>query len=58
MNYKWRGWGLGIFYDFYYIGGLLSAGITYGTARLNSTIRSMTLISSSFSEDRSLGTGL
>ncbi|KAH6698361.1 MFS sugar transporter-like protein [Leptodontidium sp. MPI-SDFR-AT-0119] len=34
---QWRGWGLGLFFDFYYIGGLISAGVTYGTARMQST---------------------
>ncbi|KAI7231185.1 hypothetical protein KC330_g6549 [Hortaea werneckii] len=33
----WRGWGLGIFNDCYYVGGLVAAGITYGTAKLQST---------------------
>jgi len=28
----WRGWGLGIFNDFYYVGGLIAAGITYATS--------------------------
>ncbi|KAI1773855.1 hexose transporter [Hypoxylon cercidicola] len=34
---KWRGVGLAIFMDFYYIGGLIAAGITYGTAQIPST---------------------
>ncbi|EPE04114.1 hexose transporter [Ophiostoma piceae UAMH 11346] len=34
---QWRGLGLGIFMDFFYVGGLLSAGITYGTAKIEST---------------------
>ncbi|KAF7348360.1 Hexose transporter protein [Mycena sanguinolenta] len=34
---KWRGWGLGIFNDFYYVGGLLAAGITYATSFWSST---------------------
>ncbi len=34
---SWRAWGLGLFFDFYYIGGLISAGVTYGTARMAST---------------------
>ncbi|KAF2239990.1 MFS sugar transporter-like protein [Viridothelium virens] len=33
----WRGWGLGIFNDCYYVGGLIAAGVTYGTFTLNST---------------------
>ncbi|KAI7324119.1 hypothetical protein KC315_g8328 [Hortaea werneckii] len=33
----WRGWGLGIFNDCYYVGGLVAAGVTYGTAKLQST---------------------
>ncbi|KAJ7643950.1 MFS sugar transporter-like protein [Roridomyces roridus] len=34
---KWRGWGLGIFNDFYYVGGLIAAGVTYGTSFMPST---------------------
>ncbi|KAF7348362.1 Hexose transporter protein [Mycena sanguinolenta] len=34
---KWRGWGLGIFNDFYYVGGLLAAGVTYSTSFWSST---------------------
>ncbi|KIW99487.1 uncharacterized protein Z518_11226 [Rhinocladiella mackenziei CBS 650.93] len=34
---KWRAIGLGIFMDFFYVGGLLAAGITYGTAKMEST---------------------
>lgn len=34
---KWRGWGLGIVYDFWYVGGLIAAGVTYGTAKMDST---------------------
>ncbi|KAL1852068.1 hypothetical protein VTK73DRAFT_9309 [Phialemonium thermophilum] len=34
---RWRGWGLGIVYDFWYVGGLIAAGVTYGTARMDST---------------------
>ncbi|KAK7747080.1 hypothetical protein SLS62_009236 [Diatrype stigma] len=34
---KWRGIGLAIFMDFFYIGGLLSSGITYGTAKIPTT---------------------
>ncbi|RMZ22159.1 hypothetical protein D0859_13831 [Hortaea werneckii] len=33
----WRGWGLGIFNDCYYVGGLVAAGLTYGTAKLQTT---------------------
>ncbi|KAF9067333.1 sugar transporter [Rhodocollybia butyracea] len=37
----WRGWGLGVFNDFYYIsvptGGLIAAGLTYGTSFIAST---------------------
>ena len=33
----WRGWGLGIFNDCYYIGGLIAAGVTYGTFSMSST---------------------
>ncbi|CAK7213496.1 hypothetical protein SCUCBS95973_001813 [Sporothrix curviconia] len=32
-----RGIGLAIFMDFFYVGGLLSSGITYGTAQIAST---------------------
>ncbi|KAI1401613.1 hexose transporter [Hypoxylon fuscum] len=35
--HKWRGIGLAIFMDFYYVGGLLSSGITYGTAKIPTT---------------------
>ncbi|KAI1378647.1 hexose transporter [Hypoxylon crocopeplum] len=34
---KWRGIGLAIFMDFFYVGGLLSSGITYGTSRIPTT---------------------
>ncbi|KAF3388651.1 Lactose permease [Penicillium rolfsii] len=34
---RWRGLGLGIFYTFYYVGGILSASITYKTAQYQST---------------------
>jgi len=27
----WRAWGVGVFNDFYYVGGLIAAGITYAT---------------------------
>ncbi|KAJ4470825.1 sugar transporter [Lentinula aciculospora] len=33
----WRGWGLGLFNDFYYVGGLIAAGIAYGTSFMTST---------------------
>lgn len=33
----WRAWGLGIFNDFYYVGGLIAAGITYRTSFMDST---------------------
>ncbi|PPQ99579.1 LOW QUALITY PROTEIN: hypothetical protein CVT26_008400 [Gymnopilus dilepis] len=34
---RWRAWGLGIFNDFYYVGGLIAAGITYATSFSSST---------------------
>ncbi|KAJ7195508.1 MFS sugar transporter-like protein, partial [Mycena pura] len=34
---KWRAWGLGIFNDFYYVGGLIAAGVTYSTSFMPST---------------------
>ncbi|KAH7121407.1 MFS sugar transporter-like protein [Dactylonectria macrodidyma] len=34
---QYRSWGLGLFYDFWYVGGLIAAGVTYGTARMEST---------------------
>ncbi|KAH8170132.1 sugar transporter domain-containing protein [Sarocladium implicatum] len=34
---KWRAIGLGAFTDLYYAGGLLSAGVTFGTAKFQST---------------------
>ncbi|KAH9213622.1 MFS sugar transporter-like protein [Leptodontidium sp. 2 PMI_412] len=34
---NWRAWGLGAFYDFWYVGGLIAAGVTYGTAQMEST---------------------
>ncbi|KAJ7812907.1 MFS sugar transporter-like protein [Mycena leptocephala] len=37
LPFKWRAWGLGIFNDFYYVGGLLAAGITYGTSFMSGT---------------------
>ncbi|KAJ3908296.1 general substrate transporter [Lentinula edodes] len=33
----WRGWGLGLFNDLYYVGGLIAAGVTYGTSFMEST---------------------
>ncbi|KAF7561092.1 hypothetical protein G7046_g3042 [Stylonectria norvegica] len=33
----YRSWGLGLFYDFWYVGGLIAAGVTYGTAKMDST---------------------
>ncbi|KAL1867939.1 hypothetical protein VTK73DRAFT_3904 [Phialemonium thermophilum] len=37
LPWRQRAWGLGIFNDFYYVGGLLAAGVTYGTARIEGT---------------------
>jgi len=37
LPFKWRAWGLGIFNDFYYVGGLIAAGITFGTSFMAST---------------------
>ncbi|TVY17319.1 Lactose permease [Lachnellula arida] len=34
---KWRAWGIGIYFDFWYVGALISAGVTYGTAQMDST---------------------
>ncbi|EXJ92172.1 hypothetical protein A1O3_00722 [Capronia epimyces CBS 606.96] len=34
---RYRAWGLGIFFDFWYVGGLIAAGVTYGTAKMDST---------------------
>lgn len=33
----WRAWGLGVFNDFYYVGGLIAAGVSYGTSTMPST---------------------
>ncbi|KAJ9293513.1 hypothetical protein DTO271G3_7778 [Paecilomyces variotii] len=33
----WRAFTLGLFFDFWYVGALLAAGITYGTANIEST---------------------
>ncbi|KAL3471486.1 general substrate transporter [Aspergillus californicus] len=35
--HKYRGWGLGLINDFYYVGALVAAGVTYRTADFNST---------------------
>jgi MFS family permease len=32
-----RGWGVGLLGDLYYVGAFISAGVTYGTARMQST---------------------
>ncbi|RDW84837.1 hypothetical protein BP6252_02427 [Coleophoma cylindrospora] len=37
LPFKWRAWGLGVFYDFWYVGGLIASGVTYGTAAMAST---------------------
>ncbi|KAJ7288025.1 MFS sugar transporter-like protein [Mycena rebaudengoi] len=37
LPFRWRAWGLGIFNDFYYVGGLIAAGVTYGTSFMDST---------------------
>ncbi|KAJ5908984.1 MFS sugar transporter-like protein [Penicillium taxi] len=34
---KYRAFTLGLYYDFWYVGALIAAGITYGTAELQST---------------------
>ncbi|KAL4937729.1 general substrate transporter [Aspergillus oleicola] len=34
---KYRGWGLGLVNDCYYVGALIAAGVTYRTAEFNST---------------------
>lgn len=31
LPWRSRAWGLGVFNDFYYVGGLVAAGVTYGT---------------------------
>lgn len=38
LPYQWRGWGLGVLNDCYYVGGLIAAGITYKTASMDSTL--------------------
>lgn len=35
LPWRRRAWGLGVFNDFYYVGGLVAAGITYGTAGID-----------------------
>ncbi|KAF7557999.1 hypothetical protein G7Z17_g289 [Cylindrodendrum hubeiense] len=35
--HKYRAWGLGLINDFYYVGALFAAGVTYRTADFNST---------------------
>lgn len=37
LPFAWRAWGLGVFYDFWYVGGLIASGVTYGTAEMAST---------------------
>ncbi|KZP13863.1 sugar transporter [Athelia psychrophila] len=37
LPFKWRAWGLGILNDFYYVGGLIAAGVTYATSFQTST---------------------
>ncbi|KAF1985002.1 sugar transporter [Aulographum hederae CBS 113979] len=37
LPFHWRGWGLGFFNDCYYVGGLIAAGVTYGTQNMTST---------------------
>ncbi|TVY84968.1 Lactose permease [Lachnellula suecica] len=37
LPFEWRAWGLGVFYDFWYVGGLIASGVTYGTAKMDST---------------------
>ncbi|KAJ5524029.1 MFS sugar transporter-like protein [Penicillium frequentans] len=34
---KWRAFTLGLYYDCWYVGALIAAGVTYGTAKLDST---------------------
>ncbi|KAJ5777042.1 MFS sugar transporter-like protein [Penicillium odoratum] len=34
---KWRAFTLGLFYDIWYVGALIAAGVTYGTATIDST---------------------
>ncbi|KAG4441423.1 hypothetical protein IFR05_003110 [Cadophora sp. M221] len=38
LPYQWRAWGVGLLNDCYYVGGLIAAGITYKTARMDSTL--------------------
>ncbi|KAK0659866.1 Lactose permease [Lasiodiplodia hormozganensis] len=37
LPHRWRAWGLGLFYNFWYVGGLIASGITYGTGMMDST---------------------
>lgn len=37
LPYKWRAWGVGVFNDFYYVGGLIAAGVTFGTRNYTTT---------------------
>ncbi|KAH7054637.1 MFS sugar transporter-like protein [Macrophomina phaseolina] len=37
LPHRWRAWGLGLFYNFWYVGGLIASGITYGTGMMEST---------------------
>lgn len=34
---KWRGWGVGLIGDLYYVGSFVSSGVTYGTSQIAST---------------------
>lgn len=37
LPHRWRAWGLGLFFNFWYVGGLIASGITYGTGSMEST---------------------
>ncbi|OCL11101.1 MFS sugar transporter-like protein [Glonium stellatum] len=37
LPFRWRAWGLGFLNDFYYVGGLIAAGVTFGTSTYAST---------------------
>jgi len=37
LPFHWRAWGVGVFNDCYYVGGLIAAGVTYGTFKMDST---------------------
>lgn len=50
LPYKWRAWGIGLLNDFYYVGGLLAAAVTYRTANLESTMVVYLLPSLHFTE--------